>query len=136
WECVHNEKQLVKANGASGSQQRLYLPLDIDHHAFTKFTNIYFRSHVWGMKREPIKTPFLTKTNECDNQTSLAIFKLVKFVVEPYCLDLSEHVLVHIQFIIYCTLTMVFVEYQTRLNIHINRGKWMLINILFSLNFH
>lgn len=57
-----------------------HLPLDIDQHMFTKFTNVYFRSHVWGMKREPIKTPFLVKANEKDYQESLAIFKLVSLI--------------------------------------------------------
>ena len=39
--------------------------------------SIYFKSHLWGMKREPIRTPFLSKAGEQDSQESLAIFKLV-----------------------------------------------------------
>ena len=36
-----------------------------------------FQSHVWGMKREPIKTPLLTKALDSDFTESLAIFKLI-----------------------------------------------------------
>ena len=76
----HSEKNIVKAVGNLDTQRYHHkLPLDIDQYAFTKFTNIYFRAHVWGMKREPIKTPFLTKTNEADYQESLVIFKLVSY---------------------------------------------------------
>ena len=39
--------------------------------------NVYFKSHLWQMKREPIKTPFLSKSKESDYQESLAIFKLI-----------------------------------------------------------
>lgn len=35
------------------------------------------QSHLWGMKREPIKTPFLAKSKDMDYQDSLAIFKLI-----------------------------------------------------------
>ena len=39
--------------------------------------NIYFKSHLWQMKREPIKTPFLPKQKESDYLESLALFKLI-----------------------------------------------------------
>lgn len=84
-------------------QEQYSLPNDIDQHAFSKFTNIYFKviiyirytsslnifrynvimcsfvfqSHVWGMKREPIKTPFLHKSKDADYMDSIAIFKLI-----------------------------------------------------------
>lgn len=80
----HSEKNVAKAGGHSDGERngrRYYLPSDVDQYAFTKFTNIYFRAHVWGMKREPIKTPFLAKTNEADYQESLAIFKLVSILI-------------------------------------------------------
>merc|ERR1719220_3119380 len=53
------------------------LPHDIDYFAFSKVANIYFKSHLWQMKREPIKTPFLPKQKESDYYESLAIFKLI-----------------------------------------------------------
>lgn len=59
------------------SSRELRLPSDIDQYAFTKFTSVYFKAHIWGMKRDPIKSPFLAKSNETDYQSSLAIFKLV-----------------------------------------------------------
>lgn len=78
WEPAHTERNLVKVVGNVSTVPRKYhLPQDIDYHAFTKFTNIYFKSHVWGMKREPIKTPFLAKAKDIDYQDSLAIFKLI-----------------------------------------------------------
>ncbi|KAK3884845.1 hypothetical protein Pcinc_010904, partial [Petrolisthes cinctipes] len=60
------------------------LPHDIDYHAFSKFTSIYFKSHIWGMKREPIKTPFLSKSRDADYTDSLAVFKLIlRFMNDP-----------------------------------------------------
>ena len=53
------------------------LPHDIDYFAFSKVANIYFKSHLWQMKREPIKTPFLPKQKESDYFESLALFKLI-----------------------------------------------------------
>ena len=53
------------------------LPHDIDYFAFSKVANIYFKSHLWQMKREPIKTPFLPKQKESDYFESMALFKLI-----------------------------------------------------------
>ncbi|CAG2054867.1 unnamed protein product, partial [Timema podura] len=78
WQPVHSERNLVKVvGGVRARSERHHLPHDIDYHAFTKFTNIYFKSHLWGMKREPIKTPFLAKSKDMDYQDSLALFKLI-----------------------------------------------------------
>ncbi|XP_075232051.1 unconventional myosin 10A isoform X3 [Lycorma delicatula] len=79
WQPVHNERQLVKVVGSVVEKPEpvASLPSDIDQHAFSKFTNIYFKSHVWGMKREPIKTPFLNKAKDSDFTDSLALFKLI-----------------------------------------------------------
>lgn len=41
---MHNERQLVKVVGPIVEIQEQYaLPNDIDQHAFSKFTNIYFK---------------------------------------------------------------------------------------------
>ncbi|KAE8738384.1 hypothetical protein FOCC_FOCC016139, partial [Frankliniella occidentalis] len=78
WQPTHTERNLVKVvGGVPPRPDRYFLPNDIDYHAFTKFTNVYFKSHLWGMKREPIKTPFLAKSKDIDYQDSLAIFKLI-----------------------------------------------------------
>ncbi|XP_050539166.1 unconventional myosin-XV isoform X10 [Daktulosphaira vitifoliae] len=78
WQMTHNERQLIKVVGTIVEIPEQYtLPSDIDQHAFSKFTNIYFKSHVWGMKREPIKTPFLHKSKDADYIDSIAIFKLI-----------------------------------------------------------
>lgn len=81
WTPPHVDRNLVKVVGpVVDSNQQLpeyQLPDDIDQHAFSKFSNIYFKSHVWGMKRDPIKTPFLNKHKDSDFADSLAIFKLI-----------------------------------------------------------
>ncbi|XP_050694860.1 unconventional myosin-XV-like isoform X6 [Eriocheir sinensis] len=70
------------------------LPHDIDYHAFSKFTSIYFKSHIWGMKREPIKTPFLSKSRDADYSDSLAMFKLIlRFMNDPALSGTREVVL-------------------------------------------
>jgi myosin-15 len=46
WQPVHSERHLVKVvGGVAGcpDSERHRLPHDIDSHAFTKFTNIYFK---------------------------------------------------------------------------------------------
>uniref|UniRef100_A0A8D9AYW5 Unconventional myosin-XV n=1 Tax=Cacopsylla melanoneura TaxID=428564 RepID=A0A8D9AYW5_9HEMI len=80
WTPPHVDRNLVKVVGpvVDTLQKAEYdLPEDIDQHAFSKFSNIYFKSHVWGMKREPIKSPFLNKNKDSDFADSLAIFKLI-----------------------------------------------------------
>lgn len=47
WQAAHNERQLVKVVGPIVEIPEQYtLPSDIDPHAFSKFTNIYFK--VWN----------------------------------------------------------------------------------------
>ncbi|EFX88395.1 hypothetical protein DAPPUDRAFT_191611 [Daphnia pulex] len=78
WQPIHSERNVVKVVGAVPSSEReRELPDDLDHHAFTKFTSIYFKSHLWGSKRDPIQTPLLPKNSEADTADSLAIFKLI-----------------------------------------------------------
>ncbi|XP_014248612.2 unconventional myosin-XV isoform X2 [Cimex lectularius] len=78
WQPVHTERQLVKVVGhIVEKEDKFVLPSDVDQYPFSKFTNVYFKSHVWGMKREPIKTPLLTKALDSDFSESLAIFKLI-----------------------------------------------------------
>ncbi|CAN7946873.1 unnamed protein product, partial [Ixodes hexagonus] len=70
------------------------LPGDVDQHAFSKFTSIYFKSHVWGMKREPIRTPFLAKASDAQHQESLALFKLIlRFMNDGHLSGRRERVL-------------------------------------------
>ena len=83
WRPINSEKNLSKVAGEVASPprgkkgERLRLPHDIDYYVFSKVANVYFKSHLWQMKREPIRTPFLSKSKESDYQESLAIFKLV-----------------------------------------------------------
>lgn len=44
WQPIHTERNVVKVVGAVPSSDReRELPPDLDHHAFTKFTSIYFK---------------------------------------------------------------------------------------------
>ena len=44
WQPIHSERNVVKVVGAVPSTDReRQLPSDLDHHAFTKFTSIYFK---------------------------------------------------------------------------------------------
>ena len=63
WEVVNApDKHLAKMAGPLPMMPfAKKLPHDIDYYAFSKAANIYFKSHLWQMKREPIKTPFLPK---------------------------------------------------------------------------
>ncbi|XP_076680726.1 unconventional myosin 10A isoform X1 [Andrena cerasifolii] len=78
WQPTHTERNLLKVVGQVIPTHHNYnLPPDIDQHQFSKFTNIYFKSHIFGMKREPIKTPFLAKARDQDYTDSLMIFKMI-----------------------------------------------------------
>ncbi|XP_076764901.1 unconventional myosin-XV-like [Xylocopa sonorina] len=78
WQPTHTERNLLKVVGQVIPMHHSYnLPNDIDQHQFSKFTNIYFKSHIFGMKREPIKTPFLAKARDQDYTDSLMIFKMI-----------------------------------------------------------
>ena len=76
--AIHMDKSMSKVSGqVPGIEHNLKLPSDIDYYVFSKVANIYFKSHLWQMKREPIQTPFLSKSKDSDFQESLAIFKLI-----------------------------------------------------------
>ncbi len=80
YEPSATERSLAKVSGpvaAAGRRDKYRLPADIDYYVFSKVASVYFKSHLWQMKREPIKTPFLAKTKEADYNESLAIFKLI-----------------------------------------------------------
>ncbi|KMQ93138.1 unconventional myosin-xv isoform x1, partial [Lasius niger] len=78
WQPTHTERNLLKVVGQVIPMNYAYnLPSDIDQYQFSKFTNIYFKSHIFGMKREPIKTPFLAKARDQDYTDSLMMFKMI-----------------------------------------------------------
>lgn len=86
------ERNIHKLNAEQQSSFKLtknqlkQLPLDIDQYAFSKFTNIYFNSHTWAMKKEPIKTSFLFKSSNFEVKQSLTLFKLVLKFMNDYTL--------------------------------------------------
>jgi myosin-15 len=95
WEPV-NEGSLAKISGTSVAMLPIagQLPHDIDYFSFSKVANIYFKSHLWQMKREPIKTPFLPKQKESDYAESLALFKLIlRFMNDTQLTGVREKVM-------------------------------------------
>lgn len=57
WQPKHTERNVVKVVGAvPAAEKDRKLPSDLDHHAFTKFTNIYFKVslsfHFWWKAME------------------------------------------------------------------------------------
>lgn len=96
WEVVNApEKHLAKLSGPLPMMPMAKkLPHDINYYSFSKVANIYFKSHLWQMKREPIKTPFLPKQKESDYFESLAIFKLIlRFMNDTTLTGMREKVL-------------------------------------------
>ena len=56
------------------------LPSDLDYHAFSKAASVYFRSHLWGMRRDPVQTPFLSSSSSEGRETeqdALALFRVI-----------------------------------------------------------
>ena len=52
------------------------------------------QAHLWGMKREPIRTPFLAKNKESDYRESLVLFKLIlRFMNDNNLSDAREKAL-------------------------------------------
>ena len=95
WTPVNSEKNLAKVSGRMPpAKNSLRLPSDIDYYVFSKVASLYFKSHLWQMRKEPIKTPFLSKAKESDYQESLAIFKLIlRFMNDTSLSGLKEKIL-------------------------------------------
>jgi myosin-15 len=95
WTPVNSEKNLAKVSGRMPpAKTALRLPSDIDYYVFSKVASLYFKSHLWQMRKEPIKTPFLSKAKESDYQESLAIFKLIlRFMNDTSLSGLKEKIL-------------------------------------------
>lgn len=76
----HTERNLVKVvGGVSGIPPIINLPNDLNQFEFAKFTSVYFKGAEFGLKREPIMTPFLSKAaaRDQDYQDAVALFKLI-----------------------------------------------------------
>lgn len=76
----HTERNLVKVvGGINGVPPNINLPNDLNQFEFAKFTSVYFKGADFGLKREPITTPFLSKAaaRDQDFQDAVALFKLI-----------------------------------------------------------
>lgn len=76
----HTERNLVKVvGGVAGAPQPINVPNDLNQFEFAKFSSIYFKGAEFGLKREPITAPFLSKAaaRDQDFQDSVALFKLI-----------------------------------------------------------
>lgn len=76
----HTERNLVKVvGGVNGTPAPINLPTDLNQFEFNKFTSVYFKGGDFGLKKEPITTPFLSKAaaRDEDFQDAVALFKLI-----------------------------------------------------------
>lgn len=116
------------------------LPFDVDQYAFSKFTNIYFNSHAWAMKKEPIKTSFLFKSSNFEVKQSLTLFKLVlKFMNDHTLTEVREKLF--LDFIINSALKHSYLRdellcqlvnqtWKNENSINVNRGWLLMVNCL------
>ena len=127
-------------SGKLAKNQLKQLPLDIDQYAFSKFTNIYFNSHAWAMKKEPIKASFLFKNSNFEVKQSLTLFKLVlKFMNDATLTEFREKIF--LDFIINSALKHEYLRdelicqlcnqtWKNENQINVNRGWLLMINCL------
>lgn len=77
---LHTERNLVKVvGGVAGSPQPIQSPNDIHQFEFAKFSSVYFKGAEFGLRKDPITSPFLSKAaaRDQDFQDSVALFKLI-----------------------------------------------------------
>lgn len=80
WSPVHGDNNLVKVVGTvPGPPLSEDLPNDLDQFSFRKFSSVYCNGIQLVPRRDPISTPFLSRTasRDQDFQDSLAVFKLI-----------------------------------------------------------
>lgn len=137
---IHKLTSEQQSNFKFCRNQLKQLPTDIDQFAFSKFTNIYFNSHAWAMKKEPIKTSFLLKNSNFEVKQSLTLFKLVlKFMNDPTLTDLREKIF--LDFIINSAIKHDYLRdellsqlsnqtWKNENQINVNRGWLLFVNCL------
>lgn len=93
----HSERNLVKVvGGVSGSPTPINLPPDLNQFEFNKFTSVYFKGADFGLKKDPITTPFLSKAaaRDQDFQDAVALFKLIlRWINDPQLTGARERAL-------------------------------------------
>ena len=143
-----NERNIHKLTAEQQTNLKLtknplkQLPFDVDQYAFSKFTNIYFNSHAWAMKKEPIKTSFLFKSSNFEVCQSLTLFKLVLKFMNDYTLTEVREKL-FLDFIINSALKHSYLRdellcqlvnqtWKNENQVNANRGWLLMVNCLSS----
>ncbi|XP_078318920.1 unconventional myosin-XV-like isoform X3 [Crassostrea virginica] len=79
WQSINNDRHIITVSrDIHQVDQRYRLPDDINAHAFSKFTSVFFKDPNWGFTLTPIKSS-LTQgiSGEEANQIAAAVFKLI-----------------------------------------------------------
>ncbi|GFO23509.1 myosin-xv [Plakobranchus ocellatus] len=95
WELYHSGPTVITALGDVVPMDMGYkLPVDINSHAFSKYTSVYFKNPNWGMQMEPLETSLTPVQGEENNALALAAFKLImRFMCDKNMNEKMEKVL-------------------------------------------
>ncbi|KAH9502357.1 hypothetical protein Btru_073529 [Bulinus truncatus] len=95
WNPSHNGQHIITSSVDVVSMDMGYkLPVDINSHAFSKYTSVYFKNPNWGVQMEPIKSPLLPVQGEDSPAKALAVFKLIlRFMCDTHMSEKKEKVL-------------------------------------------
>nr|XP_034311051.1 unconventional myosin-XV isoform X10 [Crassostrea gigas] len=79
WQSINNDRHIITVNREVQQMDQHYrLPEDINAHAFSKFTSVFFKDPNWGFMLNPIKSSLTQGVNgEELNQIAVAVFKLI-----------------------------------------------------------
>ncbi|KAI8796897.1 unconventional myosin-XV isoform X2 [Biomphalaria glabrata] len=95
WNPSHNGQHIITSSVDVMAMDMGYkLPVDINSHAFSKYTSIYFKNHSLGVQVEPIKTPLLPLQGDENPAKALAVFKLIlRFMCDTHMSEKKEKIL-------------------------------------------
>ena len=93
WVQVHGDRNLVKVLGTvPGPPISSELPSDLEQFAFGKFSSVYCNGIQLHPRKDPISSPFLSRTasRDKDFQDALSIFKLILRWIGDSSLDANK----------------------------------------------
>ncbi|XP_060553902.1 unconventional myosin-XV-like isoform X5 [Ruditapes philippinarum] len=78
WKAPHSDRQIISVIGDVIPMDMNYrLPGDINSHAFSKYTGVYFKNPDWGVSVEPIKSALTKVQGDQNNRLAQSVFKLI-----------------------------------------------------------
>lgn len=93
WVQIHGDRNLVKVVGTvPGPPISAELPMELDQFGLGKFSSVYCNGIQLHPRKDPITTPFLTRTaaRDKDFQDALSIFKLILRWIGDSSLDANK----------------------------------------------